>query len=253
MLSNLYKSGFQNLSVKQGEVYVFDANKKKIDLSVENTGRIIRPLEEKSDEAEAGDSSQVNEILLNEAIDKAKSLHEDARVRAAQIISDAENIAADIREQARHEGYEQGLQEGNTEAMKRADDYLADIHAKQEKQLKETEREVVDLACKLIYKLTGMLVDDYKPVMLHMINESLAKSDTSKKFVIHVSDELYSYIEDNKSRLIGASNPGIEIEIYGDSKLDRRNCQIDTDNGIIDLSMDVQVRNLITAIKLLSD
>ena len=264
MLSNLYKSGFQNLSVKQGEVYVFDANKKKIDLSVENTGKIIRPLEEKSDEAEAGDSSQVNEILLNEAMDKAKSLHEDARVRAAQIISDAENTAADIREQARHEGYEQGLQEGNTEAMKRADDYLADIHAKQEKQLaldrqqmeeqlKETEREVVDLACKLIYKLTGMLVDDYKPVMLHMINESLAKSDTSKKFVIHVSDELYSYIEDNKSRLIGDSNPGIEIEIYGDSKLDRRNCQIDTDNGIIDLSMDVQVRNLITAIKLLSD
>jgi flagellar biosynthesis/type III secretory pathway protein FliH len=43
------------------------------------------------------------------------------------------------------------------------------------------------------------------------------------------------------------------MEMYGDAKLDGRQCIIETDNGIIDLSMDVQVKNLITAMKLLSE
>lgn len=264
MLSNLYKSGFQNLSVKQGDVYVFDANKRSIDNSVAMNGRIIRPLEEKAEADASNGGDFANEILLNEAMDKAKNLHDDAKVQAAHIISEAENSAEEIREKARQEGYEHGLAEGSAASARLIDEQLAKIREEQEKELsisrqqleerlRNTEREVVDLACKLISKLTGMLVDDYKPVMLHMINESLSKSDTSRKFVIHVADELYSYIEDNKGRLIGATNPGIEIEIYGDSKLEKNSCQIDTDNGIIDLSMDVQVRNLITAIKLLSD
>lgn len=264
MLSNLYKNGFQNLSVKQGDVYVFDANKRNIDYSSAMSGRIIRPLDEKDNSEVSNSEDSANGILLNEAMDKAKNLQDDAKVQAAMIISEAENNAEEIRENARQEGYEQGLAEGREESVRLMDEQLAQLREEQKKELsisrqqleeqfRDTEKEVVDLACKLISKLTGMLVDDYKPVMLHMINESLSKSDTSRRFVIHVADELYSYIEDNKGRLVGATNPGIEIEIYGDSKLEKNSCQIDTDNGIIDLSMDVQVRNLIMAIKLLSD
>ena len=100
--------------------------------------------------------------------------------------------------------------------------------------------------------MTGILVNDYKSVMLHMINNALNETETSRMFVIKVSESAYTYISDNYDRLVGAGNPNINIEVYGDSKLDVNQCIIETDNGIIDLSMDVQVRNLITAIKLLS-
>lgn len=260
MLSNLYRSGFQNLSVKQGDTFVFDANRHKKNETQEPAGKIIRPIEEQTEEEAEG----ANSVILSDAMDKAKILRDDAMVRAAKIISDAEEEAEKIIEQARQEGYEQGLQEGNMEAMKRADAYLADIQKEQDalkkkndaeiqKQLEKVERDIVDVTCDLIAKLTGILVHDYKPVMLHMINQALNQAETSKKFVIHVAEDIYPYIAENQNRLAGASNPGITIEVYGDGKMDRGDCLIDTDNGIIDLSMDVQVKNLITAIKLLSD
>lgn len=261
LLSNLYKSGFQNLSVKQGDTFLFDANKHKKSEMPEPAGKIIRSVEEQKEEDEQPEGA--NNVILSDAMDKAKVLRDDAMVRAAKIISDAEEEAKQIAEQARQEGYEQGLKEGNMEAMKRADQYLSDIRREQDtllqrnqeelqKQMEKAEHDMVDATCDLITKLTGILVAEYKPVMLYMINQALSNAETSKKFVIHIAEETYSYIADNHDRLVGAANPGIEIEIYGDSKMDRGACQIDTDNGIIDLSMDVQVKNLITAIKLLS-
>ncbi len=120
-------------------------------------------------------------------------------------------------------------------------------------ELAQAEQDMVDVSCGLIEKLTGILVDSYKPVMLHMINNALNNTDSSKQFIIRVASEIYPYVADNRDRIIGASNPGVSIEIFGDSKLTSGQCMIESDNGIVDLSMDVQVKNLITAIKLLSE
>ena len=159
------------------------------------------------------------------------------------------------------------------EAMRRADEYLEKISRERDQALAQAreemmenitdteeqivevdskQKQIVDVACKLIQKLTGILVDDYKPVMIYMINQVLNEDEDSRKFVIRVSEENYTYIADNADRLSGAANPGITIEIFSDTKLQKGQCQIESDTGIVDLSMDVQVRNLITAIKLLS-
>ncbi len=262
-MSNLLKTGFQGFQSFNTEPYVIDVNSRTIKTQKE-TGRIIRPLEEKAEEEVVADDGAANKAILDDAMDMAKTLRDDARVQAAQIISDAQSEAEEIRENARKEGYQQGLEEGNMEAMKRADTYLENIHKEQEiviqearqqmeQELYEAQAQMVDMACMFIEKLTGMLVDEYKPVMLHIINNTLSDSDTSNKFIIKVSEKNYPYILDNKDRLVGAGNPNISIEVYGDSKLDDRQCIIESDNGIVDLSMDVQVKNLITAIKLMSE
>lgn len=213
---------------------------------------------------DTGKAVAMNEAVLSDAMYKAKELREDATNKALKIIADANEEAEAIREAARQEGYNAGLEEGNMEAMRRADVYLQDIQTQQDKQLEaekqkleelyeENQKALVDLSAQLIAKMTGILVDDYEPVMLYMINSAIAEADSSGKFVIKVSEDNYGYISDNKDRILGAMNPNIELEIFGDIKLDGRQCIIETDNGIIDLSMDVQVKNLITAMKLLSD
>lgn len=267
LLSNLYKSGFQNLVQKDADPFLLDVSKRKLKVSKPASGsdkpaKVIRPLEEQSEEEQ--EEIGANHVILTDAMDKAKVVRDDAMIKAAKIISDAEEEAKAILEQAKQEGYNQGFEQGSMEAMKRADAYIEKMQSEQEdaaaknreemeQYISHAKQSMVDVACDLIAKLTGILVNDYKPVMLHMINNALNESDTSKKFVIHVSEEIYQYIEDNKSSLVGAANPNIAIEIYGDSKMGRSECLIDTDNGIIDLSMEVQVRNLVTAIKLLSD
>lgn len=231
--------------------YIFDGNRRVVD----NGMRVIKPAEPQDNDA--------NEVLLGDAMDKAKLLRDDAMVKAAEIISKAELDAENIRQSAYQEGYDKGLEEGNMEAMRRADEYLENVrrelgHSEEQLRidmqsaLKESENKLVDLSCNLIERITGMLIAEYKPVLLHMINEALKEADASKKFIIKVSEENYSYVSDNEDRLFGAANPGISIEIYGDSSMRNDQCVIESENGIIDLSMDVQIKNLVTAIKLLS-
>lgn len=260
-MSNLVKGGgFQSFNSKEAKPYVIDFNNRKFG---ENAPKVIRSVNEEGEENTEAEPEQ-NEIVLQDALDKAKMLRDDAMLKSAQILSDANAEAEQIRENAYQEGFEKGLEEGNMEAMRRADEYLANIQAEQEaeiaaiqSQMEEAYAEncskLVDLSCQLISKFTGILVSDYKPVMLYMINEALRESDTSRQFTIKVSEGNYIYVSDNSDRLVGAANPGINIEVYGDANLKDDQCIIETDNGIIDLSMDVQIKNLVTAIKLLSE
>lgn len=263
-MSNLFKSGFPGIKSVDDKPFVIDANKRQINIP-EATGKIIRPIDEvkQEEEAEAMNSAG-NEELLNEAMDMAKELREDAVNRATKIIEEANAEAEQIKENAYKEGYEKGLEDGSMEAMKRTDAYLENMQKEQEilfqknqetveANIADAQEKMVDLSCALIEKLTGILVDEYKPVMLYIINNALNESDNSKEFTIKVGEDNYSYLVDNLDRLSGATNPNISIEIYSDSKLNKRQCIIESENGIIDLSMDIQVRNLITAIKMLSE
>lgn len=271
-MSNIFKSGLPGVHNAVAEPFVIDMN-----------SRVIKKAEPKPVHAQPdgsvkaqntefqGGITQQAEIfnpeehreLLDDAMEKAKLVQDDARERAQKIVEAAKAEAEQIRTKAQEEGYAKGLEDGSMEAMRRADEYLDKMNREREtileqareemqENIADTEAEVVDVACKLIEKLTGILVQDYKPVMLYMINSVLNEDDASRKFVIRVSEKNYAYIADNEDRLAGAANPGISIEVFSDSKLHEGQCQIESDTGIIDLSMDVQVRNLITAIKLLS-
>lgn len=273
-MSNIFKSGIPGVRTVSQEPFVIDVNSRVIEPP---KPRVIRPKNDVPEgSAEAGDTFEAgitemaatinleeHKELLDDAMEKAKLLQDDARERAQKILEDAKADAEAIRKAAQEEGFAKGLEDGNMEAMRRADEYLEKISRERDQALAQareemmenitdTEEQIVDVACKLIQKLTGILVDDYKPVMIYMINQVLNEDEDSRKFVIRVSEENYTYIADNADRLSGAANPGITIEIFSDTKLQKEQCQIESDTGIVDLSMDVQVRNLITAIKLLS-
>lgn len=266
-MSNLFKYGFSGLANVSNEPFVFDANSRAI--QSEKQPKIIRPVEEKEtvEEQENITDQEIdsaNRVILDDAMDMAKNIRDDAILQASKILADAKNEAEGIREQAKEEGYKTGYEEGSMEAMRVADEYLENLKKEQDaiiakndmivkESVSEAQSKLIDFTCEIIEKLTGILVEDYKPVMLHMINNALSESETSKKYVIKVAESNYPYIFDNHDRLVGAGNSNIDIEVYGDSKLDHSQCIIETDNGIIDLSMKVQVRNLITAIKLLSE
>ncbi len=274
-LSNLFKSGFPGVQTINTEPFVIDVNSRVIE---QPKNKILRSVSEKDKEGQQeedifsdGITQMAEEIdpathkeILDDALEKAKLLQDDARERAQKIIEDAKAEAENIRQTAKDEGYAKGLEDGNMEAMRRADEYLEQMKQERENDLAiarqemadtiaDAENKIVDTACRLIEKLTGIYVHDYKPVMIHMINNVLNDDDESRKFIIRVSEANYSYIADNQDRLSNAANPGISIEVFSDSKLSEGQCQIESDTGIIDLSMDVQVRNLITAIKLLSE
>lgn len=279
-MSNLLKGAFVPISpmkVDESEFFIFDADKiaeqkdrqRKIIRSIEEKAELNNPILNNSFENDVEDfEEKINQETFEEQADetlkKAESIIEEAREEANKIIEQAKAEADTIREQAKCDGYEVGFSEGNTEAMKKVDAYMEDLKREQENSIAseieilkanytEDQKQLVDISTKLISKLTGILVDEYEPILIHMINNAITEDDVSNKFVIKVSQDNYLYVSSNIDNITGATNPNISIEVYGDVKLDGRQCIIETDNGIIDLSMDIQVKNLITAMKLLSE
>lgn len=241
--------------------FVIDTNTRIIGGARKEAETSVVP--DEAEETAEGLRTPENQAILDDAMDKAKELRDDAREKANRIIEDAWQEAESIKENAYKEGYETGLEDGNMEAMKRADVYLANLNDEQEKIKKEmltkneaylddAEKKLINLTCELIKKISGIVVDDYKPAMLYMINNAINEVESTTKYTIKVCEDSYAYVADNSERIVGAANPNITIDVFADAKLEKGQCVIETDIGIIDLSMDVQIQNLITAFKLLS-
>lgn len=216
---------------------------------------------------------EIDETITAVSREKADSIIQAANKEAEEIINSAHDEAEKLRasafdeaesikQQAKEEGYENGYNEGSNAALqefeeknKELDDRLNNLqeeYNKKETQLiKDTEKNMVAWLSQMIPRITGVAVDGIENVLLYMINSSMRELDDSTHFVIKVSSEDYEEISQNKDAIYGALNPSIEMEIFEDSKLDKLQCIIETDNGIVDISLDTQLNNLIKALRLM--
>ncbi len=211
---------------------------------------------------ENGDLSKITAKVLNSAKQEAEDIVNRAHDEAEQTRAEAYENAIQIKENANQEGYEAGYREGMEKAQ--AEISLQKEELDQLKQslldeneefrnslVKETEHKMVDILCGLVQSVTGVVVEDQRDVLLFMINKAMQNQDDSKHYIIKLSKEDYSQINDKKMDIYGAFNPNIDIELFEDAKLEKSQCIIEMDHGILDLSLDVQMDNLITALKLM--
>lgn len=208
------------------------------------------------------DAQQIVDEMLQTAQAEANEIISKAHDEAEQLRAIAYDEAETIKSQAQEEGYQAGY--------KRAMDSLSKEYAEKEAELErvkqecekqlcdkeiqlveDTERHMVELLCQLIPSITGVVIDGQKDVLLYMINNAMHDLDNSKHFVIKVSSNDYEELVERKDEIYGALNPAIEMEIFEDAKLSSMQCIIETDNGLVDISLDVQFDNLIKALKLM--
>ena len=78
----------------------------------------------------------------------------------------------------------------------------------------------------------------------------MSREDCSS-FIIRVSKADYEFLNSKKQEL-AAALPESRIEILVDPMLQSMQCTIETDTRIVDCSLDVQLKNLLTDLKLLA-
>lgn len=208
------------------------------------------------------DMQQIVDEMLRSAQEEADAIVSKAHDEAEQLRAQAYDEAEEIKAQAQEEGYQAGYNNATDSLSKEYAEKQAALDCKmreceeqlQEKEaqlVEETERKMVDLLCQLIPSITGVVVEGQKDVLLYMINTAMHDLDNSKHFVIRVSSSDYEDLVERKEEIYGALNPAIEMEIYEDAKLSPMQCVIETDNGLVDVSLDVQLDNLMKALKLM--
>lgn len=190
---------------------------------------------------------------------EAEKIIEEARLQAEQIMADANKNAAAAFEEAKQNGY----YEGNMAAQEEADKKQAQLEAEYNNRKIELEQEYNDLKEKVepqlvevitdvFRKVTGVVAEDNQQIILHLINDVMHNADGSRDYVIKVSPDDYKFLVNNQGKIYCAMSREVNIDIVEDAGLERNQCMIETNTGIFNCSLDIELNNLIKNIKLLS-
>ncbi|WP_026508770.1 FliH/SctL family protein [Butyrivibrio sp. MC2013] len=188
--------------------------------------------------------------ILDDAQTQANSIVADAR-------AEAEKIRKKAQEEGRKQGFDQGLNEGLAEAEKKSAQLLKaqqdNLTAEYERMLMTIEPEMVETLTKIYEHVFNISFREDKDIILHLLQTSLSRIEPSGGLIVHVSPDDYDMIFDAKNDLMqNVTNPDINMELVEDPTLHENECIIETDGGIFDCSVGVELEELSRKIRLLS-
>ena len=216
-----------------------------------------------TDEEDAGQETAVTEeqinIQIQEMKEEAQKLLDNANEQAQQIIEQAQEQIKHLEEEARQRGYKEGQSEALTEledAKKKLRQEFCEksemLEAEYIQRKKQIEPALVDVLTGVFEKVILTVAEDDKSILLHLINSTLENSDKSHEFLIKTSPEDYKFLINNQGKIYCAMTKEITLEITPDETLERNQCIIETDGGVFNCSLDIELNNLIKKIKMLS-
>ena len=212
----------------------------------DGTGNVI-----KAGEAEAG---------LEAAEAEAERIVAEARAQALEIETQARHDAEVQKTSAAEEGMKQGYDEGYARGMAEADGLKQELAEKRRQLEAEYDALLEDLEPRFIETITdvyshifGVDLSDNRDILVHLIDATLRKVESSKTFIVHVSAEDYPYVNMQKQTLMegAAAGRGL-IEIIEDIALGKGDCLIETDGGIFDCGLGTQLEELTKKLRILS-
>lgn len=259
-MSNLVKSS--NIIVSDGNKLIIDSNKIIDDMLSQRVNYGVKAPEADPDGFVCGLDAATVEALTAESVSE-EDIITAANERAEEIVATANERAELIMTEAQKKGYDEGLNRGLSEAEARCYARLNELeneYANRKEQLEREyeslkasmEPELVNALLEVFSSVTGVLGEARKDTILHLINSVMHNTELSREFMIKVSEEDYQFVINNKDMIYGAASPEYHIDIVRDSSLQRNMCVIETDAGVFDCSLDIQLDNLIQEIKILS-
>ncbi len=196
--------------------------------------------------------------LREAAEEECRLLRVEAEEECKKMVSEsAKSTEAEkqrILSEAQSAGYEEGRQraEQETEALRQE---LAQTIKQHEidyaNKVEALEPDIVELLIGMVHNLTGVLLDERRDIILHIIRHSMLGIENSSSFIVRVSKDDYDFLNSRKQELLNELQ-GNKIEIVIDPMLRRAQCTIETDTRIIDCSLDVQLKNLTSDLKMLA-
>ncbi len=199
------------------------------------------------------------EDILEEAGLKAKEITDTAKMDALNIVDEAKKQAEKIKQNAYQEGFEAGSMAGKqqteNELQKLNGEYekkKAELDRQYKEKLDNIEPELVDVILDVFSSVTKAVSVEQKDMIMGLIDKVLSGTEASNNYIIKTSSEDAEFLRENKENIIKNVDRDINIEIVEDVSMKKNECLIDTDFGIYDCGLDIQLENLMRAIRILS-
>lgn len=256
-MSNLIKGNYIHYS--QTDRVIIDSNPTN-DFSPLSFAKVEEEVleEELHEETEEVEAESIPD--LEEVNQYAETIIKEAQAQAEEIISSAKANALQIMEEARDQGREEGFNSGIADLEAKREEMnqeLAETAKKMEqeweKRAKQLEPQFADLTMKLVEKLTGIVAEDKKDLILYLISTALKPIRGPKQFYIRISKDDAAIVTQKKEELAELLSVDASLEIIEDSTLNKNQCFIETEDRLLDVSLDVQLKNLSDHLKMLAN
>lgn len=252
-MSNLLKSNFVH--------FLPDSRLIKVDV---NDSRIINKVVEQNDNNPVDEviDKELTQLLHSRDEKRKKSeqqIIEEAKIQATEIIEEAKAQAEKLRaialEEGKQEGMSEGYQAGVVQANKvitMAEEQLKTNRLLYEEQLKKMEPKFANVVIEVISKITGQLLEEKREIIIHLINMGMGEINISnRRFLVRVSQEDYNYVMENVEKIDGYLNPANKVEFCVDNQLEKGGCIIETESGLVNSSIGVQLQGIISDLRLI--
>ena len=191
---------------------------------------------------------------------EAQEILDSAQAQADEMIRNAQAEIEVQRRQAQDAGNKQGYNEGYQQGLSEVDDMKRALMEEKrqleqefEQLVEELEPEFIDTITAVYNHIFSVDLADNRDILVHLIDSTLRKVESSRTFIVHVSAEDYPYVNMQKQTLVEGAVAGRGlIEIIEDIALIKGDCLIETDGGIFDCGIGTQLEELTRKLRVLS-
>ncbi len=193
-----------------------------------------------------------------------EELIENAKREAEEIVQRAQAEAEALKLKAKEEGFFEGQRAGYSEAMEQAQSEIS----QREKELSEKEaflertyqEKIKELEPGFVDALTGIYEHIFKvnlkhekEMIVHLLEVSISRMGAGRDFIIHVSKDDFEAVSAKKDEIRQfVAGKDATLEVIEDMTLAQAECMIETEGGIFDCSLGVQLEELSKQLQLLS-
>ena len=192
------------------------------------------------------------EAILNQAKEEAERLLADAKVQSEELFQQA-------RETGNREGYDAGyaqvkgeLETEYTQRQEELEQLKQKLLEEHDQEMKDLEPKLLDVILTVVERVFHIQFEDKKEILLYLVGNTIANIEGCKSFRIRVGNEQKGFLEYHRDEILDRIGHDMSIEIVSDLSLEGNQCVIETDTGIFDCSLGVQLENLIKDLRSLS-
>jgi len=175
-----------------------------------------------------------------------QQLAEEAKRALAE--GDAEKILAAARQEAErvlktaaHEGRERGLAA--------VTELLVGARLVAERARQSADQELRVLAVKIAEKILGRELQSHPDVVVDVAREALRHASSGRDLVIRVHPDDLAFIERGKPRLVERCRSARSVDLRADGSVPRGGCIIESELGVVDARLAVQLEAIERALR----
>ena len=217
---------------------------------IQNASQLCEQLVQDTNTQVATFVGQANEnvaALLAQANNNAKIIIDQANEKSEKILAEAQEKRAEIFEEAKkyyaneaERGYDDGYATGKSEMAQQ----LVEIAAKNSENINQLESSIVGLVLKALKRILGDISKE--TLIVDLVRQALKSVKNQQEAILKVSPADAQAVREHMDQIM-ADGIVDYLEVTADSRLKPGTCILETDIGVVDASLDVQLQAITDA------